>query len=213
MRIRMTTSRLETRAERALTETLGRMSGVNLKEIQCASTGSRPQTGFLAHVEVFGHCYTLACAVERHGDPAHVRRAGLCDSVSGVAHLTENAIPVVIAPYFSPDVQAACEAADVGFLDLEGNACLSVGEVFIAERSFPRRLMTPAIALSPGNGKTRIVVHQRAAQQLKSFDNSREQRASRVLEGKLRLRAHLPESGAPVPDALISKDLSQRGGI
>jgi hypothetical protein len=212
MKIKMTTSDLETRAKRALTETLGRMSGVNLKEIQCASTGSRPPTGFLAHVEVFGHYYTLACAVERHGDPTHVR-GGLDDSVSGVARLAENAIPVVIAPYFSPAVQAACTAADVGFLDLEGNAYLSVGEVFIAERSFPRRAIAPAIALSPGNGKTRIVVHERAGQQLKSFDSSREQRASRVLQGKLRLRAHLPESGALVPDALNSKDLSQRGGI
>ena len=85
MKIKMTTSRLETRAKNALTETLGRMSGVNLKEIQCASTRSRPPTGFLAHVEVFGHCYTLACAVEHHGDPSSCTSAGLCDSVSGVS--------------------------------------------------------------------------------------------------------------------------------
>ena len=212
MKIKMTTSELETRAKNALTEMLGRMSGVNLKEIKCASTRSGSPTGFLAHVEVFGHDYTLACTVEQHGDSSHVR-AGLRDSVSGVARPTENAIPVVIAPYFSPAVQAACTAADVRFLDLEGNAYISVGEVFIAERSFPRRSMTPAIALSPGTGTTRTVVHPCAGQQLKSLDNTREQRASRVLEGKLRLRAHLPESGALVPDALNSKDLSQRGGI
>jgi hypothetical protein len=212
MKIKMTTSELETRAKNALTETLGRMSGVNLKEIQCASTRSGSPTGFLAHVGVFGSDYTLTCTVEQHGDPSHIR-AGLRDSVSGVACLAEDAKPVVIAPYFSLEAQAACTAADVGFLDLEGNAYLSVGEVFIAQRSFPCRAIAPAIALSPGNGKTRIVVHQRAGQQLKSLDNSREQRASRVLEGKLRLRAYLPESGAPAPDALNSKDLSQRGGI
>jgi hypothetical protein len=212
MKIKMTTSELETRAKNALTEMLRRMSGVHLKEINCGSTRSGSPTGFLAHVEVFGHDYTLACTVEQHGETTHLRTE-LRDSIGSVARLTADAIPVVIAPYFSPEAQAACAAADVGFLDLEGNAYISAGEVFIAERSFPRRSMTPAIALWPGNGKTRIVFHQRAGQQLRSLYNTREQRASRVLEGKLRLRAHLPESGATVSDALISKDLSQRGGI
>ncbi len=212
MKIRMTTSELETRAKRALTETLGRMSGVNLKEIQSASAGCSLPAGFLAHVEVFGHCYTLACAVRQHGEPAHVR-AGLRDSVSGVARMTENAIPVVIAPYFSPEAQAACAAADVGFLDLEGDAYLSVGEVFIAERSLPRRAISPAVALSPGTRKTGTALNRRAGQHFRNLETSRDRRASEVLEGKLRLRASFSEGGAPMPGALTSKDLSQRGGL
>jgi hypothetical protein len=213
MKISLSQSELETRAREALTETLGRMSGVNLKEIQCASTRSGSPPGFLARVEVFGHYYTLACSVDRHRKPTYLSTT-LRDSLgSAAARLMENAIPVVIAPHFSPTTRAACAAADIGYLDLEGNACLTVGDVFISERSFPRSAIAPAIALTPGDGKATTTLQWRAGQQLKTFDNSREQRAIRVCEGELRLRGPLSESGAPLPGALISSDLSQRGGI
>jgi hypothetical protein len=43
--------------------------------------------------------------------------------------------PVLIAPYLSPEAQTLCKERDAGFLDLEGNARLSPGEVFIGKRS------------------------------------------------------------------------------
>jgi hypothetical protein len=57
---------------------------------------------------------------------------------SDAASLDSDTTPVVIAPYLSPEAQAICKQSRVGFLDLEGNARLSVDEVFIGIHSHPR---------------------------------------------------------------------------
>ena len=211
MRIRMTACELETRAKKALTETLRRMSGVNLKDMRCASVGSSRLAGILVHIEVLGHSHTLICDVERDGEPAHVR-AGLRDFRNGVTHLTEDATPVIIAPYFSPDAQKACEDAGAGFLDLEGNAHLSVGEVFIAERSVSSRSASRVTALSRGNGKTRFALRC-AVRRLRSPRNSGEPTASGDLIEKLRPKAFLSEGETRSPGVLPGKDLNQRGKL
>jgi hypothetical protein len=152
----MKTIELETRAEKALMETLAQMSCVELKRLERACAASRRPSRIFAHVEVLGHNQTLICTVERDGELDHIR-AGLRRSLTGVARHADNAIPVVIAPYFSPEAQAACETSGVGFLDLEGNAHLILGEVFIAERSVPCQPVIHAIAWSPRNRQARIV--------------------------------------------------------
>ena len=48
-----------------------------------------------------------------------------------MAHQAQDATPVFIAPYLSPEAQALCRAQDVGFFDLEGNTRLCFGSVFI----------------------------------------------------------------------------------
>jgi hypothetical protein len=151
----MSTSELETRAKRALTATLGEMSGVNVKGMQRASAESGRSARILAYIDVFGHDYTLACAVEPDGEPHRVR-AALRDLVTCAPQLCKDATQVIIAPYLSSEALAACNEADAGFLDLEGNARLSMGEVFIDKRSFPCRAHDRVSALRPGNSKSRI---------------------------------------------------------
>ena len=203
MRIRMTACELETRAKKALTETLGRMSGVNLKDIGRAFAGSSRLAGILVHIEVLGHSHTLICDVERDGEPAHVR-AGLRDFRNGVTHLTEDATPVIIAPYFSPDAQKACEDAGAGFLDLEGNAHLSVGEVFIAERS---------VSSGAVSRVTTRFAPRCAVRQLRSMGNSSEPSGSGELMEKLRPKAFFSEVETRAPGVLPGRDLNQRGEL
>lgn len=210
MRIYMTTSELETRAERALTETLGRMSGVNVKEMRRACARSDRPSGILVRINVLGHSHTLACTVERDGDPVHIH-AALRDSFNGAPNLTESATTVIIAPYLLPEAQTTCKDANAGFLDLEGNARLSVGELFIAEHSFPNRVIACAAAISPRDGRTRSVPRLRAKQRFRNLSNSHGGNDTEILEGKPSQELLISGGEATAVDVQPGKELNQRG--
>ena len=127
----------ETRAVEALTSLLGRISAIKLRELQCASQPRSRFTAILAHIEVFGHSHILACEVDPLGVPDQLG-AMLHEWQGDAASPNSDATPVVIAPYLSPEAQAICKLSHVGFLDLEGNARLTVGDSFIVMRSLPR---------------------------------------------------------------------------
>ena len=210
MRISMTTSELKTRAERALTETLGRMSGVDVMEMRPAGGRRGRSCRILVRINVLGHSHTLACAVERDGDPVHIQ-AALRDSFNGAPNPTENSTPVIIAHYLSREAQTACQEADAGFLDLEGNARLSVGELFIAEHSFPSHVVARAAAKSPGNCKARSVPRPRAKQRFRDLGNSRRRNNTEILEGKRSPEFLTSRGETQSLDAQAGKELGHRG--
>ena len=84
----------------------------------------------VADVEVSGRRHTLVCEVKSSAQPRHVRIAVLQLRNYVVRH-AQNATPVLIAPYLSPDAQALCREQEVGYLDFEGNSRLTFGSVFI----------------------------------------------------------------------------------
>lgn len=129
MKMKSSMDELELRATEALRALLGQVSVIKLKGIRRESKGS-----VLADVDVLGHRHTLACEVKPNAQPENLRTA--LRQLSG-AHRKETTIPVVIAPYFSPEAQAICKESQAGFIDLEGNARLALGEVFIGKRAFP----------------------------------------------------------------------------
>jgi len=135
---------LETQAADALRALLRQVSAIELLEMKLGpedSTGR--QIDILALVGVYGQSHTLACKVTTSGDLRYVRRA-LRELNDGAAHLAEKATPVFIAPYLSPEAQALCTESKTGFLDLEDNARLMLGEVFIGKRSIGRHSTKPA---------------------------------------------------------------------
>jgi hypothetical protein len=129
---------LELRATEALRTLLGQVSVIKLKQIRRESNGS-----VLADVDVLGHRHTLACEVKSNSQLENLRTAlqNLNDE-----HRKDATIPVLIAPYLSPEAQAICKESHAGFIDLEGNARLAMGEVFIGKRA-----ITPhtSIAVAP----------------------------------------------------------------
>jgi hypothetical protein len=139
---------LQTRAAEALKTLLGQVSGVKVKEMSRKSLPHGRDAGILVHLEVFGHSHTLACEVNAHGSPT-LLGAALEDLHNFTAQLASDATPVLIAPYLSPGAQALCKQSQAGFLDLEGNARLSVGELFICMRSIPRHEAMNASAAPP----------------------------------------------------------------
>jgi len=134
-------SPFEVRAADALKTLLGQVSAIKLKELKhdAAARGRGPE--FLAHIDVHGHSHTLACEVNRDTRPSKVR-ASLKKLQDCTAQLAGQATPVLIAANLSPEVEAICKANHAGFLDLEGNGRLTVGEVFIGKRS--RHQQVPA---------------------------------------------------------------------
>jgi hypothetical protein len=144
-----------------LAAVLAQISGVKLKEMRREPASGGQIAGFWAWIDVFGHSHTLACEVRANAEPGHLREA-LRDFHSGASHLPGDATQVIIAPYLSPEAQAVCKESDAGFLDLEGNARLAVGELFIGMRSLPRRASSrPAAAFPkpPARSLASSVVH------------------------------------------------------
>lgn len=91
----------------------------------------------LARVRAFGRPHLLACEVKASGQPRHARSA-VTQLRHAIRRLREDATPVFIAPFLSPESRALCREEEVGFLDLEGNCRLAFDGVFI-ERQVPTR--------------------------------------------------------------------------
>jgi hypothetical protein len=116
----------------------GPYSGTTARRVQAVpiQTSSIQASRILAHIEVYGHRHTLACEVYPDGDPVRLR-AALHESQRIAWPISSDATPVLIAPYLSPEAQELCKQSKTSFLDFEGNARLTVGEVFIVMRSLP----------------------------------------------------------------------------
>ena len=121
---------LEDRAAVALRELLGEAPPIHLENIKLAAGAPDSEVDILAHINVADRPHVLVCEVKSNGQPRNVRVA-LLQLRNYVAHLGDDAIPVFIAPYLSPEAQALCRENRVGFLDLVGNARLSFDNVFI----------------------------------------------------------------------------------
>lgn len=122
--------RIEHQAADALRLLLGQVPVIKLLDVEIEASEPDQGIDIVAHIAVSGRRHALVCEVKSTGQPRHVRMA-LLQLRNYVAHQTQDATPVFIAPYLSPDAQTLCREQDVGFLDLEGNARLIFDGVFI----------------------------------------------------------------------------------
>ena len=127
-------SELEVRAAAALRALLEQVSAVKLRELKHEPPARGHAAEIVARIDVFGHSHTLACEVNADTRPSKVR-ASLRKLQDCASHLAGETTLVLIAPYLSPEAQTLCKESHAGFLDLEGNARLSLGQVFIGKRS------------------------------------------------------------------------------
>ncbi len=132
------TRELATRAAEVLKAVLHQVSTIKVKEIEMKAADAEREMDILARIDVLGHNHTLACKLASSSEPGLVRKA-LQELRDDAKQLPEGATPVFIAPYLPPEAREICTTSEAGFLDLEENARLMVGEVFISKRSLPRR--------------------------------------------------------------------------
>lgn len=128
---------IETQAEQTLSLLLKQVPTIKLLDIEHEASGPDKGVDIVAHIDVSGRHHALVCEVKSSGQPRHVRMA-LLQLRNYMAHYEQDATPVFIAPYLSPDAQALCREQGVGYLDLEGNARLVFDNVFI-ERQVARK--------------------------------------------------------------------------
>lgn len=138
MKATLMSNELGTRAMEALKAVLHQVSTIELRGMEIIP----PQTGrpvdFEVQIGVLGHAHTLTCKVTDSGDTRVVRKA-LRELHELAGKSSGNTTPVFIAPYLSPEARALCTETKTGFVDLQDNARLVLGEVFIGKRSQLRR--------------------------------------------------------------------------
>jgi hypothetical protein len=127
----------EARAADALRTLLARFSAIKLIELKHESQRAGGAAAILARIEIYGHSHTLACEADSKVEPARLR-AVLREKQAFAAPLAADTIPVLIAPYLSPEAQELCKQNNVGFLDFVGNARLTIADFFIVMRALPR---------------------------------------------------------------------------
>jgi hypothetical protein len=131
-----TKQELRIRAAEALREVLGEVSGTKVRNISHPSPDEGSAGAFTASVDVYGQQHTLTCEFAADDQPAHLR-ALLEGMRSSIASTHTSATPVIIASHISDEARTVCAENHAGFLDLEGNARIALGEVFILKRTLP----------------------------------------------------------------------------
>ena len=120
----------EARAYKALRGLLEKIPILQVEGIEAEAVSGDWEPDLIARLLVDGRPHLLICEYKSNGQPRHARSAVL-ELRNYVAHRAPQATPVFIAPYISPAVRQLCEEKGVGFLDLEGNARIAFGGVFI----------------------------------------------------------------------------------
>ncbi len=82
---------------------------------------------YLIQVRIDKTTYVLACETKNNGQPRFVRSA-IKTLRSYMYGREEILTPVLLAPYLSADSRQICQENNIAFLDMEGNAQLSLEE-------------------------------------------------------------------------------------
>jgi hypothetical protein len=114
---------------------LQQVPAIELEALEREPDGPDGGADIVARVNAAGRRRTLLCEVKSNGQPRYVRMA-LLQLQNHVSRFGTDAIPILIAPYLSPEARVLCEESRVGFLDLYGNARLVFDGVFI-DRAVP----------------------------------------------------------------------------
>ncbi|HGN3267052.1 TPA: hypothetical protein ACRMOF_005062 [Pseudomonas aeruginosa] len=120
----------EARAGEMLRKILEQIPILRVESIDAEAVSGDWGPDLIARLLVDGQQHLLICEFKSNGQPRYARSA-LLELRNYVAHRAPEATPVFIAPYLSPAVRQLCEENGVGYLDLEGNARIAFGGVFI----------------------------------------------------------------------------------
>jgi hypothetical protein len=123
----------------ALKTVLAHVSGVKLAKINVVSPMAEDTADIIAHVEIYGRNHTFACMVVPDAEPRVIRDSVMlfCDRAVRVA---DNATPVLIAQRFTAELMTLSRQIRAGLVDLQGNARIECGELFIACQNMNRVL-------------------------------------------------------------------------
>ena len=118
-----------------------------------------PPNHFDIIVELFYHDLHFNMIIEL------VSQISLSDLKYRISRIKESAIswnggavPVLVAPYLSPERQQICRKEGVGFIDLSGNVYLKFKSLFIERIGFPNRFPVKRQGRSPFSDKASLIL-------------------------------------------------------
>lgn len=120
----------EARAGEALRRLLEKIPILQIEGIESEAVSGQWEPDLIARLLVDGRRHVLICEYKSNGQPRYARSA-LLELRDYMEQRAPQATPVFMAPYISPAVRQLCEEKGVGYLDLEGNARIAFGGVFI----------------------------------------------------------------------------------
>ncbi|RKP59117.1 hypothetical protein [Pararobbsia silviterrae] len=120
----------EARAAEALRRLLENIPILHVEGIDAEAVSGDWEPDLIARLVVDGKRHLLICEYKSSGQPRFARSA-LLELRNYAAQQAPGTTPVFIAPYISPAVRQMCKEKGVGYLDLEGNARIAFGGVFI----------------------------------------------------------------------------------
>lgn len=106
------------------------------------------------------HEMDLLCVVLTEGHPEEVRHFVREAAQAEPALAYGGALTVLVAPYLTPESQAICREAGVGYFDLAGNAYLETDRVFLLLMGKPNALARKREVKSPLRGRAERVVRR-----------------------------------------------------
>jgi hypothetical protein len=102
----------------------------------------------------------LLCVVLTEGHPEEVRRFARAVAETAPLQMGHEAVPTLVAPFFSPESQALCREAGVAYLDLAGNAGLDTAHCHIELGGRQNTLPRKHEVRSPFSGRAERVVRR-----------------------------------------------------
>jgi hypothetical protein len=93
------------------------------------------QVDLLLELKIRDNFQKLIVEVKSHGEPRIIRAA--IQQLREYLDRTEDAYPVVAAPYISDDTARVCRQSGVGYIDLAGNLLLNFDQAYIERRNYP----------------------------------------------------------------------------
>jgi hypothetical protein len=121
-----------------LGEILHRVPSLTVKSVAVEEPGGKDRgIDILASVRAGGQEYFLICEVKHNGQPRFAREA-INQMKAYLSGSKREAIPIFIAPFLTAATQEFCRSEGVGYLDLEGNAHIAFGPVYIERTTASR---------------------------------------------------------------------------
>jgi hypothetical protein len=124
-------------AEGALTRLLSEIPSVTIDQINREEPLGPIRPDLVLKITAFGEHHLIIVEVKKNAQPRFARDA-ILQLHEYARKIGGKSMPILAAPYMSPEVRDLCREEGIGYLDLQGNARIHFGNVFI-EHSVPTR--------------------------------------------------------------------------
>jgi hypothetical protein len=161
------------------------------------------QVDLLLELKIRDSLQKVIVEVKSPGEPRIIR--GAIQQLREYLDRTEDAYPVVAAPYISDDTARVCRQNSVGYIDLAGNLFLNFAQVYIERRNYPNPAVEKRQARSIFSPKSARILRVMLSNPRRSWrvqELAREARVSLGLASRLKERLLDLEYAAEKEDGL-----------